>query len=135
MNDLYSKLPDPAKGYLYKWIGRADDVIVLSNGEKIAPALMEASLLSSTLVEGAMIVGRGKFQPAALLDLGGSPPNTANERHAIVGELLPVITEANKHAPAHGQLDQYYILFVDQSRPIYYLGQGKNTKAPNVSAI
>ncbi len=74
MNHLYSKHPDPAKGYLYKWIGRAHDMIVLSNGENIAPALMEASLLSSTLVKGAM---GGKFRPAAPLDLGGSPPNTA----------------------------------------------------------
>ncbi|TAQ86889.1 hypothetical protein B7494_g4804 [Chlorociboria aeruginascens] len=125
MNDLYQKHPDPAKGFLYKWTGRADDVIVLSNGEKLAPALMEASLMSSSLVRGAMVVGRGKFQPAALVDLGGAAPAAASERHALVRELIPAITEANKHAPAHGQLDPYHILFVDPSRPIHYLGQGK----------
>lgn len=125
MNDLYTKHPDPAKGFLYKWTGRADDVIVLSNGEKLAPALMEASLMSSPFVKGAMVVGRGKFQPAALLDLGEAPPDTPSGRRAILKEILPAINEANKHAPAHGKLDQYHILFVDPSRPIYYLGQGK----------
>jgi hypothetical protein len=125
MNDIYSKHPDPQKGFLYKWRGRADDVIVLSNGEKIAPALMEAGLMSSPLVKGAMVVGRGKFQPAALLDLGDSRPDTASGRFDIVRELLPAINEANKHAPAHGKLDQNHILLVDPSRPIYYLGQGK----------
>lgn len=125
MSDLYSKHPDPAKGFLYKWVGRADDVIVLSNGENLAPALMEASLISSEKVKGAMVVGRGKFQPAALLDLGDSPPETADEEHAILEELEPGIDEANKHAPAHGQLDTDHILFVDQNRPINYLGQGK----------
>ena len=40
MNDLFSKHPDPAKGFLYKWTSRADDVVVLSNGENLAPALM-----------------------------------------------------------------------------------------------
>lgn len=125
MNDLYSKHPDPAKDFLYKWTGRADDVIVLSNGEKVAPALMEASLSSSKVVKGAMIVGRGKFQPAALVDLGDSPPNSAKEKNAILKELEPGINEANKHAPAHGLLDQDHILFVDQDRPINYLGQGK----------
>ena len=125
MNDLYTKHPDPAKGFLYKWTGRADDVIVLSNGEKLAPALMEASLMSAEAVKGAMVVGRGKFQPAALLDLGEAPPDTPSGRRAMLKEILPAIQEANKHAPAHGQLDQYHILFVDQNRPIYYLGQGK----------
>lgn len=125
MNDLYSKHPDPAKEFLYKWAGRADDVIVLSNGENLAPAQMEASLLSSEKVKGAMVVGRGRFQPAALLDLGDTPPETANEEHAILEELESGINEANENAPAHGQLDTDHILFVDQSRPINYLGQGK----------
>ena len=125
MNDIYSKHPDPSKGFLYKWRGRADDVIVLSNGEKIAPALMEAGLMSSPLVRGAMVIGRGKFQPAALLDLGDLRLETASGRFDIVKELLPAIAEANKHAPAHGKLDQNHILLVDPSRPIYYLGQGK----------
>ncbi|GAM40011.1 hypothetical protein TCE0_034f12025 [Talaromyces pinophilus] len=125
MNDIYSKHPDPSKGFLYKWRGRADDVIVLSNGEKIAPALMEAGLMSNPLVRGAMVVGRGKFQPAALLDLGDSRPETASGRFDVLKELLPAIAEANKHAPAHGKLDQNHILLVDPSRPIYYLGQGK----------
>lgn len=125
MNDVYAKHPDPEKGFLYRWVGRADDVIVLSNGEKLAPALMEAGLMSSPLVKGAMVVGRGKFQPAALLDLGDELPKTASERYAIVKEILPAIAEANKYAPAHGKLDQYHILFVESARPIYYLGQGK----------
>ncbi|KAK6085784.1 Iterative polyketide synthase CazM 8 [Seiridium cupressi] len=125
MNDVYSKHPDPNKPFLYKWTGRADDVIVLSNGEKLAPALMEASLRTSGSVKGAMIVGRGKFQPAALVDLGQAAPGTAPERHVLLKELQPAIDEANKHAPAHGKLDRYHILFVDQERPIVSLGQGK----------
>ncbi|KAL3417973.1 thioester reductase domain-containing protein [Phlyctema vagabunda] len=125
MNDIYSKHPDPAKPFLYKWRGRADDVIVLSNGEKLAPALMEASLRTSDLVKGAMVVGHGEFQPAALVDLGEAPPATSAERHALIKQLLPAINEANKHAPAHGQLDALHILFVDPERPVHYLGQGK----------
>jgi len=125
MNDLYARHPDPSKPFLYKWTGRADDVIVLSNGEKLAPPLMESSLRSSPLVKGAMVVGRGKFQPAALIDLGAAPPTDPSERYALVRELAPAIAEANKHAPAHGKLDEYHILFVDPARPIFYLGQGK----------
>lgn len=44
MNDLYSRHPDPAKSFLYMYQGRRDDVIVLNNGEKVVPVLMEATL-------------------------------------------------------------------------------------------
>ena len=125
MNDLYSKHPNPAKGFLYKWTSRADDVVVLSNGENLAPALMEASLKSSKAVKGAMVVGHGKFEPAALVDLGHSPPENVTDRQGILKELEPGITEANKEAPAHGQLDPQHILFADEDRPLHYLGQGK----------
>ena len=125
MNDLYSRHPDPAKGFLYKWTSRADDVVVLGNGENLAPALMEASLKTSTAVKGAMVVGHGKFEPAALVDLGQSPPEDVGERQEVLKELEPGINEANKEAPAHGQLDPQHIAFTDEDRPLRYLGQGK----------
>ena len=125
MNDLYSRHPDPAKAFLYLYRGRKDDIIVLSNGEKIAPALMEATLMSNPLIKGAMIVGKGKFETAALIDLVEEPPKVAIQRHRVVEKLLPVIAEANVHAPAHGKLDRYHILFADPKKPMAYLGQGK----------
>ncbi|KAL8722181.1 MAG: hypothetical protein Q9225_001277 [Loekoesia sp. 1 TL-2023] len=125
MNDLYARHPDPAKRFLYTYRGRKDDVIVLSNGEKITPALIEATLMSDSLVKGAMVVGRGKFQPLVIVDLVGEPPKGPMQRHETVEKLLPVIAEANIHAPAHGKLDQYHILFTKPDKPIAYLGQGK----------
>ena len=125
MSDLYERHPDPEKAFLYRYVGRVDDVIVLSNGEKLAPALMEAALNSSPLVRGTMIVGRGKFQPAALLDMGDEAPRTPAERHRVMKQLIPFIGEANKHAPAHGKLDRHHVLFADPKKPMCYLGQGK----------
>lgn len=125
MNDLYSRHPDPAKSFLYMYQGRKDDVIVLNNGEKIVPVLMEATLTSDPLVKGAMIVGKGKFQPAVIIDLAGEPLRSTMQRHNIVERLLPVIAEANVNAPAHGKLDQYHILFADPKKPPSYMGQGK----------
>ncbi|KAK2603575.1 hypothetical protein QQS21_004255 [Conoideocrella luteorostrata] len=125
MNDLYSRHPDPSKHFLYRWQSRSDDVIVLSNGEKIAPALMEAGLRGSPLVKGAMVVGHGKFEPAALVDLGNSVPDKMEDRIALVENLKTAIAEANRYAPAHGKLDRYHIIIVDPARPIQYLGQGK----------
>ncbi|KAI9712767.1 MAG: putative NRPS-like protein biosynthetic cluster [Bogoriella megaspora] len=125
MNDLYAKHPDPNKKFLCRWKSRADDVIVLNNGENLAPAQMESSLAVSSLVKGCMVVGHGRFQPAVLVDLGKAPPTDSKELQSTVKELLPALGEANKHAPSHGKLDQYHVMFVDPERPIVYLGQGK----------
>lgn len=86
---------------------------------------MEAGLRSSPLVKAAMVVGHGKFEPAALVDLGRPAPETTEDRATLMKELQVAIGEANKHAPAHGKLDRYHILLVDQARPMRYLGQGK----------
>ncbi|KAF7586175.1 hypothetical protein BBP40_009331, partial [Aspergillus hancockii] len=125
MRDLYSRHPDPSKPFLYMYQCRKDDVIVLSNGEKIAPALIEATLMSHPLIKGAMVVGQGKFQPAALIDLLCEAPRDSTERYQLLESIKSTIAEANTHAPAHGKLDQYHVLFTDPSKPINYLGQGK----------
>ncbi|KAI9042659.1 non-ribosomal peptide synthetase [Aspergillus affinis] len=125
MRDLYSRHPDPSKPFLYMYQCRKDDVIVLSNGEKIAPALIEATLMSHPLVKGAMVVGQGRFQPAVLIDLLCDVPRDSTEKYQLLESMKPTIAEANTHAPGHGKLDQYHILFADSSKPIKYLGQGK----------
>ncbi|KAI8631702.1 acetyl-CoA synthetase-like protein [Xylariaceae sp. FL1651] len=125
MNDLYDR--HPTKPFLWRYRGRKDDVIVLSNGEKITPPLMETALSSSPLVRGAMVVGQRQFQPMALIELNMDVPAPTNQhdREELIRKLRPSIEAANKHAPGHAQLDHHHILFADPSKPIHYLGQGK----------
>lgn len=80
MNDLYARHQDPTGSFLYTYYGRKDDVIVLSNGDKIAPALMEATLMSDALVRGAMVVEKVRFEPAVVIDLVRGPLTGARQR-------------------------------------------------------
>lgn len=52
--DLYSKHPTKAGRWLYR--GRTDDVIVLSNGEKVNPLDMEACIQGHPIVKACVIV-------------------------------------------------------------------------------
>ncbi|KAI8948060.1 acetyl-CoA synthetase-like protein, partial [Xylaria longipes] len=122
MNDLYDR--HPTKPFLWRYRGRKDDVIVLSNGEKITPALMEAVISSSPLVRGAMVVGQGRFHPLVLVELA-EDGGVAREREELLSELKPFIEEANTLAPGHARLDTRYVVFTHPDRPIKYLGQGK----------
>ena len=49
-------------------VGRTDDVIVLSSGEKVVPVAPESHMLSSPCVKGAVMFGRTRLQPGLLLE-------------------------------------------------------------------
>jgi long-subunit acyl-CoA synthetase (AMP-forming) len=45
-----------------------DDVLILGSGENVVPAPMEDVIMSSPLVGGALIFGRGRNQVGVLLE-------------------------------------------------------------------
>lgn len=57
-------------GHIYI-TGRIKDILVLSNGEKVPPADMEAAILSNSLFEQALVVGEGQSYLAAVLVFDG----------------------------------------------------------------
>ena len=58
---------DPHCATLYS-IGRLDDVIVLSSGEKLVPVAQENFLSARPLIKGAVMFGRGQNEPGLLLE-------------------------------------------------------------------
>ncbi|HET8807239.1 MAG TPA: long-chain fatty acid--CoA ligase [Methylophaga sp.] len=57
-------------GHIYI-TGRIKDILVLSNGEKVPPADIEAAILSNALFEQALVVGEGHSHLAAVLVFDG----------------------------------------------------------------
>jgi hypothetical protein len=49
-------------------IGRADDVLVLANGEKVVPGPTEGALLAQGIVTGAILFGRERNQAGVLVE-------------------------------------------------------------------
>lgn len=58
------------RGHIYI-TGRIKDILVLSNGEKVPPADIEAAILSHALFEQAMVLGEGQSHLAAVLVFDG----------------------------------------------------------------
>ena len=126
MNDLYK--PHPSKPNTWQFLGRADDVIVFSNGEKLNPTTMESTLRSHPDIMGALVVGQGQFSPATIIELKpevAEKLKTAEEKTTYVEtEIWKVVVEANKHAPAHGQLERDMIILSVPSKPFGRAGKG-----------
>ena len=122
MNDVFSK--HPSKPNLWHYEGRADDMIVFSNGEKFNPNNMEGTLRSSSKVSGALVIGQGRFEATVLLELKERIPDTDQDREAILDELLPYITKANQSAPAFAKIDRGRVFFTIDGKPMLRTDKG-----------
>ncbi|MHB8255177.1 MAG: hypothetical protein ACYDEV_16165, partial [Acidiferrobacter sp.] len=76
-------------GLLYL-TGRAKDIIVLSNGEKVAPADVEQAILQDPVFEQALVVGEGRgglalLAVSALTDESLLRDRANNQLHAFPG--------------------------------------------------
>lgn len=116
--DLFSK--HASKPNLWRFHGRTDDIIVLSNGEKFNPVPSEAIINSHPLVSAALIVGQGRFQAALLIE----PVKTDKSKTSLIDELWPTIEKANAQAQAHGRIIRTMIVVADLTKPFERAGKG-----------
>lgn len=101
------------KGHI-RIIGRIKEIVVMSNGEKLPPADLEAAITFDPLFEQAMIIGEGKpyltalvvlngeVWPAAAQELGVDPTDIANP--ALVQKLQARVTQLLKDFPGYAKV-------------------------------
>lgn len=124
----------PSKPYLWKYSGRRDDIIVLSNGEKFNPVVAEKTIESHPLVKGALVVGQGKFQAGLLVELEGSQEGTQDPA-ALVEQIWPMVEQANREAPAHARIYQSKIAIAKPEKPFVRAAKGSIIRLQTVGAF
>ncbi|TGO75704.1 hypothetical protein BELL_0197g00110 [Botrytis elliptica] len=90
--DLMSK--HPTKEDMWKYRGRTDDIIVLSNGVNINPLLMKRILMSHPKVVAALLTGTEMVKAAWLIEVV-HPPQNEEETTSLIEELWPTVEKAN----------------------------------------
>jgi thioester reductase-like protein len=109
----------------FRYRGRSDDLIVLSNGEKVDPIPMEIMIRSHALVKAALIVGEFRFAPSLLVELKeGYQPNTEAERQEMLQIIWPTVEEANRIAPTFSQISKSLVIFATSDSPFKRAGKG-----------
>lgn len=107
----------PTKTGLWRYKGRLDDVIVLSNGEKFNPIEMEKVLEGNDLVSKALVVGQARFQPALLIEPNWQQWVESNARNSFIDLIWPTVQKANEIAPSHGQVLKTKIGLASRDKP------------------
>ncbi|KAK0386750.1 hypothetical protein NLU13_6586 [Sarocladium strictum] len=105
--DLVS--PHPTKPNLWSVIGRMDDLIVLSSGEKFNPAPGEAVIRTSPLVSTCILVGRARPQAILLVERNAETTKDMTTQQ-VKDALWPVVEEMNKIMATQGQVTPDHIL-------------------------
>lgn len=102
--DLFE--PHPMIPDAWKYYARLDDTIVLENGEKANPLLVEGVIRQNANVAEAVVFGANKVRLGAFII-----PATTSELDdvAIVDAVMPQIEQMNGSVPAYSQLSREMI--------------------------
>ncbi|RDW63569.1 hypothetical protein BP6252_11114 [Coleophoma cylindrospora] len=124
-SDLFTKHPSKPNHWLYA--GRAEDLIVLSNGKTLNPTSMEATISEHLSVQGVLVIGQGQSTSAAIIELRESAAatiNTAEARAQVIDELWLYIAKANKDTPSHAQLARDKVVLSTPGKLFLRAGKG-----------
>ncbi len=115
MGDLFE--PHPLKSDLWRFRGRADDIISFTTAEKLNPSTMESTIQANPLVKSAVIGGQGQFQASLLLE-PREYPRSAMEEQSFLDQVWPSIIQANRDCPAHGRIMKGFVMLTDPAKPL-----------------
>lgn len=87
---------------------RNDDIIVFSNGQKWNPIPSENVIRAHPDVSGVLIIGDGRFQPAAIIE----PKPSVTSPDDLLEALWPLVEQANQQAQGFGRLMRSKIAIV-----------------------
>lgn len=119
-NDLFNQ--HPTKPYLWKFNCRQDDVIVLSNGEKIQPVGMETIIESHPFVSKAMVSGQWRFQASLLVHPSSGAPDISSK--LFVEAIWPTVQAANHAVATHGRVMKNKIGIAPKTKPFKLTPKG-----------
>ncbi|KAI8966246.1 acetyl-CoA synthetase-like protein [Daldinia sp. FL1419] len=119
--DLFTRHPE--KPTVFKYYGRKDDIIVLSNGEKFNPVPFELSLHGHPAVKGALVIGNNRTQAALLIEPRQLIPQE-EKRKEFIDELWPYVEKANLLVPGQGRIHPAKTFCALPDRPFARTGKG-----------
>lgn len=127
--DLYR--PHPTKPHHWIYHGRADNIIVFSNGEKLNPVTIEEIVTDHPAIKGALVVGTQKFQAGLILEPVKNP-KTEEEKRALLDSVWPLVEKANEETVAHGRIARDMLALSNPEKPFLRAGKGTIQRAMTV---
>ncbi|KIY54025.1 acetyl-CoA synthetase-like protein [Fistulina hepatica ATCC 64428] len=113
-------VPHPTRPGVWRVVGRIDDQIMLSTGEKTNPGPLEGILKEHPWVGSSVMFGRSRFQNGIVIMPTKEhtfDPKERDKLEAFKDEIWPQVEKMNIYAPTHSRLIREMILVADPARP------------------
>ncbi|KAH7913622.1 putative aminoadipate reductase [Hygrophoropsis aurantiaca] len=133
-SDVFVKHPT-VEG-LYRIVGRVDDVLILSSGEKTVPAPMEGVIGANPIVGGTAMFGRERNQVGILIEPRPGYEIDIDDQKQVAefrNKIWPEVEEANKEAPSFSRIFKEMILVTHPNKPMLRAGKGTVMKKATVN--
>ncbi|KAH7928011.1 putative aminoadipate reductase [Leucogyrophana mollusca] len=120
----------------FKIVGRVDDVLILSSGEKTVPAPIEGIIGANPIVGGTAMFGRERNQVGILIEpRAGYDINVDDEKEVAEfrNKVWPDVEEANREAPSFSRIFKEMILVTHPNKPMLRAGKGTVMKKATVN--
>ena len=114
-NDLFEQ--HPSKTDLWRYIGRKDDILVLSNGENVNPVPFEKGVEHHPFVKSAMVVGAGRFHTGLIIDLSPQAFAFSSNVEEVIDRIWPAVEAANAGCQAHARVFRSMVLLSSPEKP------------------
>jgi acyl-coenzyme A synthetase/AMP-(fatty) acid ligase len=119
--DLWQKHPSIKDGWCY--VGRADDMILLSGEYRIYAATVEAKVAEHPLIRTVLIGGAGRRLPFLLIELSDTSPLSEIQEDRMLTEIWPAVEKANELCPQGVAITRKHTALVDPAKPLLRLGK------------
>jgi nucleoside-diphosphate-sugar epimerase len=119
--DLFVK--HASNDLLWKYHGRLDDVIVLSNGEKLNPVTLEKMVEDHPSIHRALLIGQGRFQSALLVEPTQGAKLVDDEK-LFIESIWPQVEKANEMVPNYGRVMKNMIRLSAPEKPFKLTSKG-----------
>ncbi|KAF9008146.1 acetyl-CoA synthetase-like protein [Hymenopellis radicata] len=124
----------PTSPGLWRVIGRTDEVIVLSAGEKVVPNQTEDKVNSSPDVSGALMFGRGRPHCGLIVE-PRDPERWAKKGVHFIYAIWPFVEEANSQAPAFSRILRNMVIVTSREKPMERVGKGSLARQATLSSF
>ncbi|KAI0773189.1 acetyl-CoA synthetase-like protein [Trametes elegans] len=105
--------PHPTKPNFWRILGRVDEQLLLSNGEKTNPLPLEEIINKDAHVKSSLMFGYGKVQNGVLVMPAGEytiDPSDIEQVEVFRNNIWPSVERANEYAPQHSRIFKEMIL-------------------------
>ncbi|KAM5472506.1 putative secondary metabolism biosynthetic enzyme [Microsporum audouinii] len=118
--DLFEK--HPTKPGMWRYAGRADGMMTLSNGEKLNPLPFEKSMESHPWVRSALIIGSERFQAGLIIE--PQPKQLTVGPREFIDHVWPRIENANAQCPTHAKVWKSMVILATPEKPFIFTSKG-----------